>query len=251
MNSKIKCVIIDDEKDSRLVLKMLLAKCNDVTTIIGEASNAADGYKLICDLNPDLVFLDIKMPSADGFSLLKKFDKIHFEVIFVTSYNKYAINAIKFNALDYILKPVETEDLKMAIAKASERINQKISSSLQIVSLIEYLNFESKNKKIPVHKNDKVKMIPIESIIYIEANGRYCTITLENFEEYTIPKYLKEFENFFNPYPFFIRINKSIIINVHFIKEYSKNNPCRIEMINNVEFEIPRRKKTEILEKLK
>src|ERR1044071_2325981 len=108
---KIKTILVDDEQDSREVLTELLLDASNEIEVIGEASNVDEAFKLINEKDPQLVFLDIQMPRANGFALLKKFEQVPFEVIFVTSFDQYAINAIKFSALDYLLKPVEPDDL--------------------------------------------------------------------------------------------------------------------------------------------
>ncbi|MBK9673555.1 MAG: response regulator, partial [Bacteroidetes bacterium] len=118
----INALIIDDEVSSRNVLKQLLLKFCPEISICGESDNADKAYFLIQEKKPQLVFLDIHMPSGNGFTLLRKFDKIDFEVVFVTSFDHFAIEAIKFNALDYLLKPVEVNDLKTAVSKAEQRI---------------------------------------------------------------------------------------------------------------------------------
>src|SRR5687768_7808677 len=129
---KINSIIVDDEKNSREVLQTLLAKFCPEVNIVGEAASVKDAYQIISKTNPDLVFLDIEMPMGNGFSLLQKFDTIPFSVIFITSYDHYAINAIKFSAIDYLLKPVETSELKCAVSKA---ISKKKEVNHYIINL--------------------------------------------------------------------------------------------------------------------
>lgn len=244
-------VLIDDEKNSLEVLALLLKKYADKIRIVATATNANDGYDVIMRYQPDLIFLDVKMPREDGLSMLKRFNTISFEIIFITSYNQFAINAIKFNALDYLLKPVDTNELDIALQKVFEKINQKESSTSQVVNLINYLDDKNKYKKIAAHANDKVKLIAIEDIIFVEADGRYCIIHEKNEEKFIIAKNLKDVESYLKINSNFVRVSKSILINTTFIKSYSKSPPYFIEMTNGMLFEIPRRKKTEILEKIK
>ena len=245
----ITAILVDDEADNREVLANLLHAYFPEISILGAAASVEEAYGLILKTNPQLVFLDIQMPRANGFNLLKKFDPVPFEVIFVTSYDQYAINAIKFNALDYILKPVEVEDLQETIKKAVHKIGREQRNTLQIVNLLYSLENEANEKKIAVHAAEKVKILNATDIRYVEADGRYCKIFMSAKESYTTAKILKDFEEYLGPKSF-IRISKSLLINTSFIKSYSKGEPFIIEMPENIFFEIPRRKKAEVLEKL-
>ncbi len=251
MNEKISALLIDDEKNSRSVLKTLLSKYCPVVEVIGEASNVEEAYDSIITLKPQLVFLDIQMPRANGFNLLKKFDKIFFEVIFVTSYDQYAITAIKFNALDYLLKPVDIDELKLATNKVLARINEKKETQPYIINLLQQLDGDLSERKFAVHSGEKVKMIGEQEIVYIEGDGRYSKIFTNLGAQFTTPRNLKEFEDFYGESSSLIRISKTFILNVRYIKEYSKGEPFIITMTNKKTFEVARRKKAEILLKLK
>ena len=251
MVNKISAILVDDESNSREVLGNLLENFFPEIELLGEAESADAAFKLIELKKPRLVFLDIQMPRSSGFTLLKKYIEVPFEVIFVTSFDQYAINAIKFSALDYLLKPVEVSDLKIAITKAKKSIETKNKSNLQIINLLHSLDTDIKDRKIAVHVGEKVKLLSEKNIVYIEADGRYCNIITETEERYTTAKYLKEFEEYLNKESNFVRIHKSCIINSNHIKEYSKGEPCIIEMFTGKTFEVARRKKKEILELLK
>ena len=251
MESKLTAIIVDDEKSSREVLTNLIESFFKEIELLGEAENVDDAFKLIHTKKPQLVFLDIQMPRQSGFNLLKKFEELPFEVIFVTSYDQYAINAIKFSALDYLLKPVEVKDLKETISRAKKSIALKTKSNVQIVNLLRNLEIDAKGKQIAVHAGEKVKLLNEKDIVFIEADGRYSIITTTTNERFTTPKYLKDFEEYLGSESDLIRIHKSAMINVKHIKEYSKGEPCTIEMINGTEFEVARRKKVEILERVK
>jgi len=249
MNSRIKCLLVDDERNSREVLKKLLAEYTNTIDIIGEAADAETAYNLINDLKPELVFLDIQMPGGDGFSLLKRFTAINFEIIFVTSFNQYAINAIRFNALDYLLKPIETKELDNAIKRLIEKTRNTKREHKEIEVLLH--NLKSTNKRITVHVGDRVKLIEESDIIYIEADGRYSNIYTSDEQKYTTPRNIKDFEDNFCDQTSFIRISKTYMVNATYIKEYSKGEPFVIKMNNGTTFEVARRKKAEVLEKLK
>jgi two-component system LytT family response regulator len=249
---KIEALIIDDEESGRSVLQKLLLKfCPDVE-VVGTAGSVSDGYTLWQQKKPDLVFLDIQMPTGNGFKLLEKFKgQVPFGVIFVTGFDQYAINAIKFSALDYLLKPVEVSQLKSAVARAIKVIKDKENNNVQIVNLLNNVDPSAAEKKISVHNNDKVLVINLSEIAYIEADDRYCSLTTIKGEQHVITKTLKEFEEFFAECPLLIRISKSIILNVNSIKAYSKEEPYTIEMKDSKMFEISRRKRQEVLESIK
>jgi two-component system, LytTR family, response regulator len=244
-------VIVDDEEKSRRVLKSLLASFFPEVELLGEAANVEEAYELVETRKPQLVFLDIQMPRANGFSLLKKYETVPFEIIFVTSYDKYAINAIKFSALDYLMKPVEVKDLKEALARAGRIIDLKTNRNVQIINLLNSMNPAEKTKKVAIHQNEFVKLIDSEKIVSIEASGSYCHIVTCDNERYILAKYIKDFEEYLDGIPNFIRIHKSCLLNLKHMVKYSKGEPCIIEMNNGQSFEVSRRKKQEVLEKLK
>jgi len=244
-------VIVDDEEKSRKVLKSLLKSFFPEVELLGETGNVEDAFKLIEETKPQLVFLDIQMPRANGFSLLKKFDTVPFEVIFVTSYDKYAINAIKFSALDYLLKPIEVKDLKEAMEKADRAIDMKSNKSVQIINLLNAVNPEEKLRKIAIHETDHVKLIDSDFVVSIEGDGSYCNIITQDNQRFTLAKYIKDFEEYLGETHNFMRIHKSCLLNLKHIVKYSKGEPCMIEMSNGQSFEVSRRKKQEVLERLK
>lgn len=247
----IKALIVDDEKSSRSVLSELLKEFCPNVFISGEASSAELAYEFILKTPVDLVFLDIQMPTGNGFTLLQKFDELPFDVVFVTSYDQYAINAIKFSALDYLLKPVAIDLLKDAVAKAMDRKSKRSHSQPQVINLLQLVNADVLEKKIAVHQNDHVVFVKVSDILYIEGESNYTSIKISSTETYTSSKTLKEFEEYLKNFDFFIRIHKEVIINVHHIAKYSKGDPFIIEMKDKKEFEASRRRKTEVLALLK
>lgn len=247
MNREITAIIVDDETKSRAVLRgLLLRNCANIK-ILAEASDVDEAFDAINRLNPELVFLDIQMPHADGFSLLKKFAHVPFELIFVTSFDQYAIAAIKFSALDYLLKPVEVEDLKKAVKKAEERIHSKQGNTIQIINLLKSIDNQPDTHHIAIHKSDSVRLLEETAIISISADGHYCTISTDSGEKYTIAKDLRDFEDYFGENSTFIRIGRSQMINTRKMLSYSKTDPCIIELVNGEIFEVSRRKKSEVL----
>jgi two-component system, LytTR family, response regulator len=251
MNQPIRTILVDDESKSRVVLRTLLNRVYPQIEILAEASDAEEAFELINELNPQLVFLDIQMPRADGFSLLKRFNPVPFEVIFVTSFDQYAISAIKFSALDYILKPVEVDELSKAVYKAIEHISLQRGNQTQIINLLRSIDDLPETHHVAIHTNDSVRLIEETSIISITGDGHYCMIRTDGKETFTTAKNLRDFEDYFGDSSSFIRIGKSQMINAKKILKYSKGEPFIIEMINGEMFEVARRRKPEVLAKIK
>jgi two-component system LytT family response regulator len=246
--NKLKGIVIDDEKNGRDVIKTLVnTYCTDIN-IVAEASNITEAYASINEFNPDFVLLDIQMPGGNGFELLKKFEKINFDIVFITSYDKYAINAFKFSAIDYLLKPVEIDDLVHAIDKIKQKrlINEKESADKYSYFLNNVSN-DDKLRNISLQKGDKVYYLKLTDILYLEAESNYTRIVTINNETFVQSKTLKYYEDLFQDSTLFIRISRSYIINIAHIKSYSKSEPCMLSLRNGFEIEISRRKKTELI----
>lgn len=243
--------IVDDESHNRSVLNALLAKhCPDVH-ILGESGSAEQAYMDIRKLKPELVFLDIKMPNKSGFDLLKQFAEIDFEVVFVTAFDEYAIHAFEFNALGYLLKPIDYTKL----IKVIDRIRTKRTAGTinnNVLYFVKTLEDKSNRvNKLSIHHHDKVIYINISDIIMIEAKEGNCEIHLQKNEKYYSSKDLKQFENVLNQSDNFLRISKSVLINKDAIISYSKGLICILGLSNGYSVEVSRRKKSEIIEKLK
>lgn len=249
--NKLNAFIVDDEKNSRIVLTDILTRFFPNVTILGEASNISDAFEGISETRPDIVFLDIQMPSGNGFTLLQKFDPIPFHVIFITSHHQYALQAFRFNALDYLLKPIDVEELEQSIERFLSIKLKALEYRKQILNAMDDLDPSVESKKLSLHKNDAVHLVPVSSIVSIEGDGRYSQLsTLEN-EKFTSSKTLKEYEEYLAPYQEFVRIHKETIINVSHIEKYSKKEPYWVLLSNGKEFEVSRRKKQEVLDLIK
>ncbi|MDH4471695.1 MAG: LytTR family DNA-binding domain-containing protein [Fluviicola sp.] len=250
MNS-IKSIIIDDESANRLVLESFLKKHCPSIDVIGSAESAAEGYGMIRDLTPNLVFLDVRMPTQTGFDLLRMFDEIPFHVIFITAYDEYAIQAFEFNAIDYLLKPIDYQKLIKSVAKVEEAI--RLKNNANVIHFVNSVDEKQKLlKSITLHKKDKVQLVDITQIAYIQAKRNYCEVITSDNERLVSSKTLLNYEQLLQHYSNFLRINKSVMINIHFISEYTKGSSCFIYMKNGTEeLEVSRRKKGEILQFLK
>jgi two-component system LytT family response regulator len=212
-------VIIEDEKKSREVLRKLIHDyCPDVH-ISGMAESVSQGIELIRTEKPDLVFLDIEMQSGSGFDLLEKIGKVNFDVIFTTAYEQYALKAIKFSALDYLLKPIDITELKAAVEKVTMR-NDRQNENEKVSQLIR--NFNNKlQHKITLSTSDGLMFILVEDIIRCEAQGAYTTFYFKNRKNIMVSKNLKEFQILLEDYQFF-RIHNSHLINLNEIEKYKK-----------------------------
>jgi two-component system LytT family response regulator len=247
----IQILVVDDEAAGRGILTKLLPEVFSTPIVLKEACGVAEAITILQTSKIDILFLDVQMPEQNGFDLLRQISKIDFETIFVTGFDKYAIHAFRFNALDYLLKPVDIGELKLAVSKAVKRINEKKSSAENIKHLL--LPAEGDvgyDKKIALHIADKVVFIDIISISHILASDNYSELITCEKERFITPRLLKEFEVYFEYLPAFIRISRSIIINAKCIKSYSKDFPCCVEMQTGVSFEISRRKKADVLKVL-
>jgi two-component system, LytTR family, response regulator len=245
------CIIIDDEAAGRIVIRELLWRFHPDVNVLGEASNMDEAFREIRAKKPDFVFLDIQMPGGSGFDLLKRFASVDFEIIFVTSFEKYAINAIRTSALDYLLKPVDINDLKNSIEKVKKAREQKINNQPLIVNLLNNMDSTDTEKKMVVHHLDKVKLLKLSDVVCLEAESNYSHIYTTEGQRFTPARVLKEFEEFLSDQSCFLRINKSVIVNLDYVTEYSKGEPCILHLSNGKEYEIGRRKKAEMMERIK
>jgi two-component system LytT family response regulator len=216
----IKAIIIEDELHNREnLLQMIAGSCPEVE-IVALCSSAAEGRDSIRILHPDLIFLDIEMPGENGFSLLENLSRIDFEVIFVTAFDFYGIKAIKFSALDYLLKPVDTKDLIAAVEKAKDKILQK-QENLRLRNLLENRRRSHTDKMLALSMSDKVEFIELATITRCESDGNYTAFYLKNGEKLLISKTLKEYDELLSPYGF-LRVHQSHLINLKEIKKFHK-----------------------------
>lgn len=244
----IHCIIIDDESFNRELIRDFITRLNPAYHIIGEADNIDTGAEIIRRLMPDLVFLDIKMPGGSGFDLLAKFELNEFEVVFVTGFDEYAIKAFEFNAMDYVLKPIDQSKFKNTLQQVKHRFDNKLSNVYNLKDILKtYDRKDAIITKIPVHKGHEVILLDVEHLMYVEAEDGYTAFVMKDEERYTSSRKLSEFEFILDAYAYFVRINKGVYINLRFVKSYSKGEVCIIKLTNDASFEVSRRKKTEIL----
>ena|SRR6218665_991244 len=239
-----KALIIDDEKKGREILQKLLEKYCPEVEVAGFGADAEEGYELIVKHGPDIVFLDIEMPNGNGFSLLEKFDRIGFQVIFTTAYETYAVRAIKHHALDYLLKPIDIDELKKAVESAKSATGDKTTARYQ-----EFIKDRRQEiiTRIALPIKEGIIYLTISEIIRIESDGSYSTFYLQDGKKYVVSKNLKEYEDLL-PVKLFFRSHKSHLINIKKVKKYLRTDGYFAEMDDGSMIEISRRKKDEFLQ---
>lgn len=244
----IKAIIIDDEQNGRENLQGALQKYCSNIEIIAEADSAIAGIEAIQKHHPDLVFLDIEMPGGNGFKVLEFFNQPEFGVIFVTAYDHYAIQAIRFSAIDYILKPINIIELKNAVDRFSKRKKEQTSSLLEQFKQNEKVDVSS--KKIALPTLDKIEFREVKTILRCEGEINYTSIYFINGEKLLISKTLVEFEEILEPYGF-IRTHKTHLVNLYHVTTFNKSNGCSIRLSSGESIPVSRRRKELVLEKLK
>lgn len=241
----IKTIIIEDEQQSREVLELMLKKHKEVIEIVDSCSTPAKGIESIQQHSPDLVFLDIEMPRMNGFEMLKKLGTINFEIIFTTAYNKYAINAIKISAVDYLLKPIDAEELANAIIKCRRNLEQKNSNEKIEVLLKNLSQHNALDKTLTLASVDGIRFIKMKDIIRLEANGRYTKFYLVNKEVIMASRTLGDFDEALSSNEFF-RIHEAHIINLLYIDRFHKGNSY-VLLTDKTELPLARRRKEDFL----
>jgi two-component system LytT family response regulator len=244
MDKGLKILIVEDETRGRSVLKAMLILISP-NFIVEEAANVDDAVKIIERFNPDLVLLDIEMPYKNGFDLLAELPSRTFDVIFTTAYNSYAIRAIKFSAMDYLLKPIDAEELELAIDKTTQKrkLNENFANS-QINNLLENLKIINKQKfKLSLPTFQGNLFISVDEIIRCESDANYTRFFLNNDNKSVlVSKTLKDYEDLLTEYGF-CRVHNSFMINLKFIKKYIKGEGGIAVMVDGAEVEISRRRK--------
>ena len=232
MSINLTALIVEDEAASRITLSNYLTKYCPNVSVIGEAENINEAYQFIKLKSPDLVFLDVEMPFGNAFDLLEKFESIDFEVVFVTAFSKYAIDAIQLSASNYLLKPLSIDDLITAVEKVTENVANKQqlrSSSI----LLENLNIENKQlKKLVLPVMDGFEVVVLKDVVWCEANDNLTVFHLIDGTKKTVCKTLKFYEEALSNYDF-IRVHKSYIININYVKKYKKGKGGQVTLTND------------------
>ncbi|MDI9310700.1 MAG: LytTR family DNA-binding domain-containing protein [Limnohabitans sp.] len=248
----IKAVIVDDEIAGAEVLEYLVKQyCPDIE-IISIQHSVDSAIDTIKKVQPDLVFLDIEMPTGTGFDVIKNTSELNYVTIFITAYENYAIKAFKTNALDYLLKPIDIEELVNAVEKVRKKINNSkssISNDLEEVIINSLNKNNNSNKRLAVSTFDGVIMLDTNDVIYLEADSNYTNVYMKDNKKMLISKTLKYFEDSL-PNSSFFRVHKTFIINISAIVKYLNSDGGYIILSNNAKIPISRSKKNELMQKL-
>jgi two-component system, LytTR family, response regulator len=236
--NKIKAIIIDDDEFIHYHLQQKLLQICPEVEIVALCENAVHGLESINRLEPDLIFLDIQMPEISGFDLLQQLGAYNFSVVFITSFNQYAIEAIRYSALDYLLKPIKDEELLGAIARFKQRQSPQ-SLQIQMDNLLHNLSKTNAEFKIVIATRNGEKSLPIHQIIRCEGDSNYTHLHLSDQSRLTASKTLKDFEDML-PESDFLRVHKSHLVNKNFVVSMSQDGQLLLK--NNQKIEVAKRR---------
>jgi len=244
----IKAIIVDDELNCCEILATLLVRyCPDVK-VVATCYSGEDALPVIQQEKPQIVFLDIEMPRMNGFEMLENLPEINFEVIFTTSYDQYAIKAFRFSALDYLLKPIDREELQKAVQKVSQRLQYPLPQQLEIL-LQKFHQPTSSIQKIALPTIEGLQMIPVNSIISCTAESSYTVFSLKSKQKIMVSRTLKEIEEMLEEYSF-LRVHHSYLVNLNEINKYIKGEGGYLIMSDNSSIDVSRTRKETLLKKL-
>lgn len=246
-----RAIIVDDEVTSSEVLEKLIKHYLPQLEVVATCSKPADALKQIPALRPDLVFLDIEMPEMNGFELLEKLPSVQFDIIFTTAHSQYGIKAIQFSAIDYLLKPIDTDELMSAFGRVVEHRNfsnpfEKIKLLLENIQLF---NNNNPFARIALPTTDGLKFINAADIVRCMSTNNYTYIFLNTGERILVSKTLKEMESMLSA-PSFCRVHNSHLINLKYVSKLIKGDSNLLIMSDNTEVEVSRRKKEELIRTL-
>jgi two-component system, LytTR family, response regulator len=245
----LKSIIVDDEFKSRESLKALVEKFCENIQVSAVCQNGDEAIKAIHEFKPDVVFLDIQLQRETGFDILQRLDKIDFEIIFTTAFSEFAVRAFKFSAIDYLLKPVDIEDLRKSVEKARKRILGNISERMtQLAQTMKGNTF--KHSRLAVPSSDGLVFVNVDAILYCEASGNYTNIHMGDGRKFVVSRTLKEYEEMLEDLDFF-RIHNSYLINLNLIKKYIRGEGGQVVMTNDQALDVSKAKKKSFLEKIK
>lgn len=249
----LKALLVDDEINNLESLQFLLQNDCEGVIVAGKAKNAGEARQWLAQNTVDVVFLDINMPGENGFQFLSSLATQNFKVVFVTAYNEYALQAIKASALDYILKPVNIEELQGTVEKLKRSFKSPIAAEqnqLLLEHLLQTVSKKTPPKKIALPQLGGITFIEVDDIVSLQADSNYTIIHMNSMQKLVISKTLKDFEELLDETQF-ARIHKSYIVNLRYIKEYSTTDGGVVKMTDGNQWSISRRQLDSFLEKMK
>ena len=244
----LRTIIVDDEPDAVKFIESISSEYCPNVEIVGIANSAREGVKLINEQQPDLVFLDVEMPHGSGFDLLSNFPQKDFDVIFITAFNHYAIRAIKFSAVDYILKPININECVDAVKKVEASRQKNKSSSSSIDALLENIR-SALPSKLAIPTSDGMEYLNTNEIIRVEADRSYSWFYLTDNRKYLVSRNLKEYQELLGDRNFF-RTHNSHLINLEFVKKFVRQEGGYVLMTDGSNVPISRSKKELFLEQM-
>jgi two-component system LytT family response regulator len=243
----IRTAFVDDEIKGRLFLRQLCEKFEPRVKPVGEAANAREALELIELEKPDLVFLDIEMPGMTGIEMLRQLGEISFEVVFVTAFQQYAVEAFRLGAIDYLLKPVGPQDLKEAL----DRVEKKLATPGNRMALQQLgQQFGQSFTKITIPSLNGFEFVEFEEIQYLQSESNYTRLALKSGRSILATRILGDFEDLLVPYGFF-RVHKSFIVNLSHVQRYIRGEGGIVVMQDGTEIDVSRRRKEEFLERIR
>lgn len=244
----LKAIIVDDETDCcETISELLQTYCPEVE-VTGIYPNGAVALPAILHRQPDLVFLDVEMPKMNGFEMLEHLPQVNFDIIFTTSYDQYALKAIRFSAIDYLLKPIDRSELQKAVQKVIQRSQRTISKQVEI--LMQRIHQPTKSiSKIALPTMEGLQMIPVDSIIRCESEGNYTNLMLKNKQKIIVSTILKDIEEMLEDYSF-ARVHRSYLVNLNEVEKYVKGEGGYLIMSDGSSVDVSRSRKEILLKKL-
>lgn len=237
----LRTIIIDDEQDAVNFIKSIIEEYCPKLELVGTANSAKDGSKIIIEKTPDLVFLDVEMPHGSGFDLLSNFPNNTFDVIFVTAFNHYAIKAIKFSAVDYILKPINISELIQAVDKVIDGKTKNQNRGENFTTLLENVR-SSLPAKLAIPTSDGMEYLNTKEIIRVEADRSYSWFFLVDRRKILVSRNLKEYQELLSDRNFF-RTHNSHLINLEYVKKYIRHEGGAVELTDGTQVPISRGKR--------
>lgn len=246
MRKQLSCVIVDDEIHCTETLKYELENHCPQVQLLAIVNNPLEAKHVIENLKPSIVFLDIEMPGMNGFELLNSFNKTQFSVVFVTAYDQYALQAFKFAAVDYVLKPVDGIELVKTVSRLEEPSHPLINNSQLKLLLNSLSQKEDKLSKIALNNGNKIEIITIKDIIRCEADSNYCKIFLNDDRDLYLSKTLKDVEQMLSDHQF-IRVHNKHLVNSQHVQNYLKSDGGILTMSDGCEIQVTRYSKKEVI----
>ncbi len=248
MTKQLKTLIVDDEADAVNFIRSIIGEYCPKLEVVGSANTAKEGIQMIMEHQPELVFLDVEMPHGSGFDLLAQFPKKMFDVVFITAFNQYALKAIKFSAVDYILKPINISEFIEAVDKVLEKRHHGFTQGINYGELLENLK-STVPTKLAIPTYEGMEYLITREIIRIEADRSYCWFYLTGMRKHLVSRNLKEYQDLLSDRNFF-RPHNSHLINLEFVKKYVRQEGGYIEMTDGSQIPVSRIKRDLFLQQM-